>query len=110
MQPYLTMNYCIALQGIFPSRSGIEQFVGEICLFGFNFAPKGWATCDGQLLNIAQNTALFALLGTQYGGNGTTTFALPDLRGRTTMHMGQGPGLTNRVIGEKFGTETVPAN
>src|SRR3712207_3315813 len=84
-----------------------EPFIGEIRMVGFNFAPRGWATCDGQLLSIAQNTALFSLLGTTYGGNGQTTFALPDLRGRAALHQGQGPGLTNRVIGEASGTETV---
>lgn len=74
-------------------------------MFGFGFQPRGWATCDGQLISIAQNTALFALLGTQYGGNGQTNFALPDLRGRVPMHQGQGPGLSPRVIGESSGEE-----
>ena len=83
----------------------MEPFVGQIILVGFNFPPRGYATCDGQLLSIAQNTALFSLLGTQYGGNGQTTFALPDLRGRTPIHKGQGPGLSNRSIGETSGTE-----
>lgn len=106
MQPYLVINYCISLFGVFPSRNGIDPFVGEIEMFGFNFAPQGWATCDGQLLSIAQNTALFSLLGTQYGGNGTTNFALPDLRGRVPIHQGQGSGLSNRVIGEMSGSET----
>ncbi len=76
-------------------------------MVGFNFAPVGWAMCDGQLLPISQNTALFSLLGTTYGGNGTTTFALPDLRGRVPMHQGQGPGLSPRFLGESGGTETV---
>jgi microcystin-dependent protein len=84
-----------------------QPFIGEIRLFGFNFAPRGWAPCQGQLLSIAQNTALFALLGTMYGGNGQTTFALPDLRGRFPMSFGQGAGLTNRTQGEMSGTETV---
>ena len=84
----------------------MEPFIGQIQPFGFNFAPKGWALCDGQLQSIAQNSALFSLLGTTYGGDGRTTFALPDLRGRTMLHQGQGPGLTTRVIGEKSGTET----
>lgn len=83
----------------------MEPFLGQIILVGFNFAPQGYATCDGQLLSIAQNTALFSLLGTTYGGNGQTTFALPDLRGRTPIHQGQGPGLSNRAIGESSGTE-----
>jgi len=82
-------------------------FVAEISLFAGNFAPRGYAFCSGQLLSIAQNTALFSLLGTTYGGNGQTTFALPDLQGRLPVHTGQGPGLTSRVLGEKAGTETV---
>lgn len=106
MQPYLVINFCIALQGIFPSRNGIEPYIGEIEMFGFNFNPVGWATCDGQLLAISQNTALFSLLGTQYGGNGISTFALPDLRGRVPIHQGQGSGLSPRTIGEMSGTET----
>jgi microcystin-dependent protein len=84
-----------------------EPFIGEIIMFGGNFAPRGWALCNGQLLPIAQNTALFSILGTTYGGNGQTTFALPDLRGRLPMHPGQGPGLSNRTLGEVGGTETV---
>jgi microcystin-dependent protein len=84
-----------------------DPFVGEIRLFGGNFAPQGWALCDGRLLAIAQNTALFSLLGTNYGGDGRTTFALPDLRGRAPIHMGQGSGLTPRSIGYASGRETV---
>jgi microcystin-dependent protein len=84
-----------------------DQFLGEIRLFGFNFAPKGWALCNGQLLPISQNQALFALLGTQYGGDGVTTFALPDLRSRIPLHQGQGVGLSNYVIGSPIGAETV---
>jgi microcystin-dependent protein len=84
-----------------------EPFLGEIRMVGFNFAPRGWALCNGQLLSIAQNTALFSLLGTTYGGNGQTTFALPDLRGRSALHFGQGPGLSNYTQGEVAGTETV---
>jgi microcystin-dependent protein len=82
-----------------------EPFLGQIIMVGFNFAPRGYYTCDGQLLSIAQNTALFSLLGTFYGGNGTTTFALPDLRGRGGLHQGQGPGLNSYVIGEVLGEE-----
>lgn len=74
---------------------------------GFNFAPRGWALCDGRMMQIAQNTALFALLGTTYGGNGTTTFALPDLRGRTPIGMGTGPGLTPVAQGESAGSQQV---
>ncbi len=82
-------------------------YLGEIRMFGGNFAPRNNAYCAGQLLSIAQNTALFSLLGTFYGGNGTTTFALPDLRGRVPISMGNGPGLTPRVIGEQGGSENV---
>ncbi len=83
-----------------------EPFLGEIKMFGGNFAPRGFAKCDGQLLAISQNSALFSLLGTFYGGDGRTTFALPDLRGRRPIHLGQGPGLSNRTIGQKAGAET----
>jgi microcystin-dependent protein len=82
-----------------------DPFIGEIKLVGFNFAPRGWATCDGQLLAISQNSALFSLFGTYYGGDGRTTFGIPDFRGRSPMHFGQGGGLTNRSIGQKSGTE-----
>lgn len=83
-----------------------EPFIGEIKMFAGNFAPRGYAFCDGTLLPIAQNTALFSLIGTIYGGDGRTTFALPDLRGRVPLHEGNGPGLTNRPLGQKAGTET----
>lgn len=84
-----------------------EAYVGQILLVGFNFAPQGWAHCNGQLLPIAQNAALFSLLGTTYGGDGRVTFDLPDLRGRVPIHQGQGTGLSPRMIGEVEGTETV---
>jgi len=87
-----------------------EPFLGEIRMFGGNFAPRGWAFCNGQLLSIAQNSALFAILGTTYGGDGRTTFGLPNLQGRAAMHWGQGPGLTPRTLGETGGTETVTLN
>jgi microcystin-dependent protein len=83
-----------------------NPFLSEIVLFGFNFAPRGWAQCNGQLLPINQNQALFALLGTTYGGNGQTTFALPDLRGRAAIGFGQGPGLTNYALGQSAGSES----
>lgn len=83
----------------------MEVFIGTIQAFGFNFPPQGWANCSGQLMSIAQNTALFSLLGTTYGGNGQTTFGLPDLRGRAALNMGQGPGLSNYTIGEIAGIE-----
>jgi microcystin-dependent protein len=84
-----------------------EPFVGEIRMFAGNFAPRGWAFCDGQLLAVSQNDALFSLLGTIYGGDGRTTFGLPDLRGRVPMHQGHGPGLSSRKLGAKFGDEKV---
>ncbi|MBX8465250.1 phage tail protein [Deinococcus sp. RIT780] len=84
-----------------------DPFVGEVRLFAGNFPPRGWATCDGQLLPISQNTALFSLLGTYYGGDGRSTFALPDLRGRVPIHHGQGPGLSDRSIGETGGSAAV---
>jgi microcystin-dependent protein len=84
-----------------------DPFIGEIRMFGGNFAPTGWALCNGQLLPISQNTALFSILGTTFGGNGQTTFGLPDLRGRVPMNFGQGPGLTPRNLGENGGSETV---
>lgn len=83
-----------------------DPFIGEVKLFGGNFAPRGWALCDGQLLAIAQNTALFSILGTTYGGDGRTTFGLPDLRGRSPIGAGQGPGLSPRTIGESGGATT----
>lgn len=82
-------------------------FIGEIRMFAGNFAPRGWAFCNGQILPISQNTALFSLLGTTYGGNGINTFALPNLQGRVPMHWGSGPGLTPRVLGESAGQESV---
>lgn len=84
-----------------------EPYVGEIRMFAGNFAPRGWAFCDGQLLAVSQNDALFSLLGTIYGGDGRTTFGLPDMRGRIPLHMGQGPGLSERRLGSKSGGETV---
>ena len=83
-----------------------EPFLGQISIVGFNFAPRGWAHCNGQLLPISQNTALFAILGTTYGGDGQTTFALPNLQDRAPMGTGQGPGLTPRVLGETGGGAT----
>jgi microcystin-dependent protein len=84
-----------------------EPFVGEIRMFAGNFAPVGWEFCNGQLLPISENIALFTLVGTTYGGDGQTTFALPDLRGRVPMQQGTGPGLSTRVIGTSLGTESV---
>jgi microcystin-dependent protein len=87
-----------------------EPFVGEIRAFGFNFNPRGWAMCAGQLMSISQNTALFSLLGTQYGGNGQTTFGLPDLQGRVIVGQGNGSGLSQYIIGEIAGSENVLLN
>ncbi len=88
----------------------MEPFIGMIVMFGGNFAPRGWALCDGTLLSISQYQALFSILGTTYGGDGRTTFALPPLRGRVPMHAGSGPGLTPRSLGEKSGWENVTLN
>jgi hypothetical protein len=85
----------------------MEQIIGQIQAFGFGFAPAQWAFCDGQIMSIAQNTALFSLIGTTFGGNGQTTFALPDLRGRSIVHPGTGPGLTNIQWGQSGGAESI---
>ncbi len=106
-QPYLVNNYVIGISGIYPSRNAANlPYLGEIYLMGANFAPQGFASCDGSIFSIASNSALFSLLGTQYGGNGTSTFALPDLRGRVVVGMGQGAGLSPYVIGQSGGTES----
>lgn len=83
----------------------MEDFLGAVKIFAGNFAPRGWSLCNGQIMSIAQNSALFSILGTTYGGNGQTTFALPDLRGRAPIGWGQGPGLTNYALGQSSGTE-----
>ena len=110
MQPSSVLNYIVATTGIFPSQGGSgstdEPMLGQVALFAGGFAPSGWAFADGQLLSISQNSALFSILGTTYGGNGTTNFALPDLRGRDIIGAGQGPGLANFTLGEVVGTET----
>ena len=102
MTHFLTRTGCAALTALSllavhgsASAQATEPFIGQIMCAGFNFAPNGWAELNGQLLSIAQNTALFSLLGTQYGGDGQTTFALPDMRGRVLVHAGQGPGLSH---------------
>ena len=104
LQPSLVLNYCISAFGIFPSPSDMP-YVGEIRIFGFNFEPMEWFKCDGQLLSIANYDVLFYLIGTTYGGDGQTTYALPDLRGRKPIHKGAGPGLSTRNIGERAGSE-----
>lgn len=105
-QPLLSLNYCIALTGIFPSQSTYDPYVGEIDLFSFNFAPKGYAFCNGQLLAINTNAALFSLVGTYYGGNGINTFGLPNLQGRVPIDIGSGSGLSTYTIGQTGGTES----
>ncbi|MEY4903948.1 MAG: hypothetical protein RLZZ292_1763 [Bacteroidota bacterium] len=85
----------------------MDPFIGQICLFGFPFEPRGWAFCNGQLLSVREYSPLFALIGTTYGGDGINTFALPDLRGRTPVHQGQGAGLSHYVMGQTAGTENV---
>jgi microcystin-dependent protein len=109
MPPYLTLAWAIALTGIFPSRDGAspaDSLLGEVRLFAGTFTPDGWAVCDGQLLSLQQNPALFSILGTRYGGDGTTTFALPDLRGRTPVH--QDEGSSGRYgVGDVGGTDSV---
>lgn len=89
-----------------PAAAQIDPFIGQIMTFGGNFCPRGWSSTDGQLLAISQNTALFSILGTTYGGDGRTTFALPDLRGRVKIGPGQGPGLSFHPLGSRSGTET----
>ncbi len=84
-----------------------QPFLGQLMCVGFNFAPQGWALCNGQLMSIAQNPALFSLLGTTYGGDGQTTFGLPNLQGRVPVHMGNGAGLTSVVLGQLYGSDTV---
>ena len=101
-----TITLAVLLAGLSTPAAAQDPFIGEIRWVPYNFAPRGWASCDGQLLPIAQNTALFSLLGTTFGGNGQTTFALPDMRGRMPIHVGQGPGLTERHLGESSGNET----
>lgn len=105
-QPYLTMNYIINLKGEFPTvETGLQGrgILGEIKLFGSHLIPPGYAKCDGQLLQFSEHTTLFSLIGTIYGGDGRTTFALPDLRGRTTIHYGQAPGLSEYTLGQEGG-------
>ena len=102
----------VLFSGVPTVNAGIEPFLGEVQWFAGTFAPRGWAFCDGQLLQISQFSALFSILGTTYGGDGRTTFGLPEVRGRTIIHQGQGPGLSSRRLGDKAGTEseTLTAN
>ena len=102
----VALSLVVAVHGP-ASAQATDPFLGQIMCGAFNFPPKGWARLDGQILSISQNTALFALLGTNFGGNGQTTFALPDLRGRVLIHDGTGPGLTSHTLGEDGGAEQV---
>ena len=103
--PIICLVLCIHL--ISASVASAEPFIGEIRMFAGNYAPRDWAFCNGQLLPIAQYSALYSLLGTYYGGDGRTTFGLPDLRGRVPLHAGSGPGLSTRYLGQKGGWESV---
>jgi len=103
----LMASACLAVPS--GAASAQEPFIGEIRVFGSNFCPRGWADADGQLLPIAQNTALFSLYGTMYGGDGRSTFALPDLRGRAILHEGNGPGLEATTQGERKGNQEAMA-
>ena len=106
-QPVMnSLVLCVILLSALGAQAS-EPFIGEIRYFGYTFCPRGWANADGQLMAISSNSALFSLLGTTYGGDGRTTFGLPDLRGRSPLHVGNGPGLTPRSLGEKSGEETV---
>ena len=111
LQPYLVGNYCIAVAGAEPDPSGAapatDGLIGEVRLFAGEVLPRGWAACNGQLLSTRDQTRLYAILGTLYGGDGKTTFALPDLRGRVPLHEGQGPGLSPRALGQSGGDPDV---
>jgi len=102
------LNFCLLFSLGLTSTQVLsdEPFIGEVRWFAGNFAPRGWTECNGQLLQISQNTALFSILGTTYGGDGRSTFGVPDLQGRAMLHEGRGPGLSDRRLGQKSGTET----
>jgi microcystin-dependent protein len=106
MKKFITLLFLLLALGFSNNTLAQEPYLGEVRMFAGNFAPNGWAKCEGQLLSIAENSALFSLLGTTYGGDGQTTFALPDFRGRAPIHSGQGPGLSNYFIGQQGGTES----
>jgi len=101
-----SLSAVVTFASVSPAAAQSEPFIGQMMATGANFCPRGWAQADGQIISIAQNTALFSLLGTTYGGNGQTTFALPDLRGRSAIHQGTGPGLSNYVEGQVGGRES----
>jgi len=106
---FLVLLLSIPALSIKSTFAAADHYLGEINYFAGNFAPRGWAFCDGQLLAVSQNDALFSLLGTTYGGDGRTTFALPDMRGRVAVHYGNGAGISSKSMGEKSGAETVTA-
>src|SRR5690606_2295885 len=106
MKKTMTLLLVVATLSFSYNLSAQEPFLGEIKMFAGTFAPNGWAKCEGQILSISHNSALFSLLGTTYGGDGQTTFALPDLRGRAPLHSGQGPGLSDYSLGQQGGTES----
>ena len=101
-----SLSAIVTFASVSPTAAQSEPFIGQLMVTGATFCPRGWAQADGQIISIAQNTALFSLLGTTYGGNGQTTFALPDLRGRSAIHQGTGPGLSNYVEGQVGGRES----
>ncbi len=105
--PLLLLAFALGLGVPRAAVAQVDPFLGQIAWVAFTFNPRGWANCDGQLLPIAQNSALFSLLGTTYGGDGRVTFALPDMRGRVPIHLGSGPGLTTYQQGERGGVESV---
>jgi len=110
---FLAIVFCITSMTVFQPKLTMAQsdpFIGEIIMFAGNFAPRGWALCDGQLLQISQYSALFSVLGTTYGGDGRVTFGLPELRGRAPIHAGTGPGLQNRRLGQKGGSTTLTSS
>jgi microcystin-dependent protein len=98
---------CASTFAVVPAHAQTSPYIGQVMCGTWNFAPKGWAMMNGQLMSIAQNTSLFALMGTAFGGDGQSTFALPDMRGRTAMHIGQGIGLSDRHLGDRLGSETL---
>ena len=107
MKPYLVMNYYISPYGVFPYSNGDDPYVGEVQLSGFNFAPYGFLSCNGQLMAISEFETLFNLIGTTFGGDGQTYFVLPNLQSRDAIHMGQGNGLSYKTIGETTGIENI---
>ncbi len=110
MQPSLALTYCISTSGTYPQRNSSDPLIGEIAIFPYDFVPVNWLPCDGRTLSTSSYTSLYSLLSTIYGGNGITTFRLPDLRGRTVVGVGQGSGLSNYYLGQQVGSETQTLN